>query len=371
MCKESTVSDQTCGTPNARPTKWLVAVLLAATVAVLVACGSAAGKGAATGQGSGAGGCTPHRIDVGLSAPVLGGCGQLKIGVFLAGTNNAYLQSNIKAINATAAKAGASVQIFDGKFDPTTQFNQLQAALASGKFNAFLVAAVDGAQSCKILTDQAPARKIIVSVMNQALCGRGANENPELYAPGTLHFVIASSTKQGFTNWLMQVAEENPGPQTVAVLTGPDLNTNTVNTDAAIKAVEQAHPDFHVVATQRTDYSTQQGQAQALPMLRAHPDLTILATNYSDITRGAVAAATQLGMSGKFKIYDAGGNGWAFDAVRQGLITSTLKFAPYQEAENASQALVDAWHGKTVERVTVIPNILVTKGNLPSVQAEY
>jgi ribose transport system substrate-binding protein len=365
------VNDQTHSRQIARSGKWFVAVLLVAAVAMLAACGSAANKGAAAGQGNGGGPCTPRPIDVGLSAPVLGGCGPLKIGVFLAGTNNAYLQSNIKAINETAAKAGASVQTFDGKFDPTTQFNQLQTALASGKFNAFLVAAVDGAQSCKILTAQAPARKIIVSVMNQALCGRGTNENQELYAPGTLHFVIASSTKEGFTSWLMQVAEQNPGRQTVAVITGPNLNSNTVNTDAAIKAVQQAHPDFHIVATQRTDYSTQQGQAQALPMLQAHRDLTILVTNYSDITRGAVAAATQLGISGKFKIYDAGGNRWAFNAVTQGMITSTLKFAPYQEAQNATQALIDAWNGKTVERVSVIPNVLVTKDNLDTVQAEY
>ena len=132
-----------------------------------------------------------------------------------------------------------------------------------------------------------------------------------------------------------------------------------------------AHPDFEVVATQRTDYSTQQGQAKALPMLQAHRDLTILVTNYSDITRGAVSAATQLGIDGRLKIYDAGGNSWAFNAVTQGMITSTLKFSPYQEAENATQALIDAWKGKTVERVSVIPNVLVTKDNLAQVQAEY
>src|SRR3954451_17190322 len=348
-----------------------IATLLAASAALLSACGSTAPQASSAQAAGGSRACKPHAIDVGLGRPVMGGCGQLKIGVFLAGTNNAYLQSNIKAIKATAAKAGASVKIFDGMFDPTTQFNQLQNALANGQFNAYLVAAVDGAQACRILTVQAPAKGVLVSVMNQALCRRGTAGNQELYAPGTLHFVIASSTKEGFTSWLMQVAQSNPGPQKVAVITGPDLNSNTVNTDAAVKAVQQKYPDFHVVATQRTDYSTQKGQAVAVPMLQAHRDLTMLVSNYSDITRGAVAAATQLGMDRKFQIYDAGGNSWAFNAVKQGLISSTLKFAPYQEAQNATQALIDAWKGKPVDRVTVISNVLVTKANLAGSGAEY
>jgi len=343
-----------------------VAVSMAAAV-ILAGCGDSAGGSKAAQQD-----CKDaHSVDVGTDKPVMAGCGDLKVAVFLAATNNAFIQANIKGIEEVAADAGVTVKFFDGKWDPTTQYNQVQTALASGQYNAFIAQMNDGNQACKIVSQLAPTKEILVSVLNQALCGQGQNEEAELWTPGTVHFTTTTATRKGFTDWLMKIAEDNPGHQKVAVLTGPDLNTNTANTDAAIEAVKEAYPDFDFVAVQRTDYTTQTGQAMALPMLQANDDLDILITNYSDITKGAVAAAKQLGRLGDFKIYDDGGDKWAFQAVEDGVITSTLKMAPYQEGKASIQALIDAWQGKTVEHTTIISNVMVTKDNVSTVEAEY
>ena len=333
---------------------------------VLSGCGSSGNSAGAAGE------CVDaHSVDVGLASPLKVGCGKLKIAAFMAATNNAFIQANIKALKDKAAEAGASLTIFDGNWDPTTQFNQVQTAITSGKYNAFIVQMNDGNQACKITSQAAPAKGILVSVLNQALCGQGQENGDELWTPGTVHFTTTTATRQGFTDWIMQIAKDNPGPQNVAVLTGPDLNTNTANTDAAIEAVKAKYPEFKFLAVQRTDYTTQSGQEVALPMLQAQRDLDILITNYSDVTQGALAAAKQLGRLGDFKVYDDGGNKWAMQAVEDGQITGTLKMVPYQEGVAAIQALIDAWGGKQVDKTSILTNLLVTKDNIDTVKAEY
>jgi hypothetical protein len=39
---------------------------------------------------------------------------------------------------------GASIQVFSGEYDQTEQLNQMQDAVTSGNFNAFIVYAIDG-----------------------------------------------------------------------------------------------------------------------------------------------------------------------------------------------------------------------------------
>jgi len=169
----------------------------------------------------------------------------------------------------------------------------------------------------------------------------------------------------------MQIAKQNPGPQKVAVLTGPDLNANTINTDLAIKDAQKKYPNFKVVAVVRTDYSVPQGNAKAQPLLQANPDLTILIGNYSDITRGAVQAVQAAGRLGKLKIYDSGGNKWAFEAVKRGWITSTRTLTPYGEIQKSVEALAAAWAGKPAPRFVPLETQFITKDNVDKFKPEY
>ncbi len=315
--------------------------------------------------------CQPHAIDLGEGMTVEGGCEPLKIAFLSAATNNVYLQAGIKGAEDAAAAGGATVEVFDGEWNPETQFNQVQNLISTGDYQAVLAEMADGNQACQILTESAPEAGLLVVVANQPLCDRAQNEGDELWAPGTLAFVGGSQGREAFRDWLIQIAEENPGPQKVAVLTGPDLNANTINTDLAIEDIKASHPDFEIVAVARTDYSVPQGLEKAQALLQANPDLTILVGNYSDITRGAAEAAEQAGRIGTLKIYDNGGNEWAFGAVSDGLITSTRTLTPYTEMVKAVEALVAAWNGEDVPRYIPLEAVLVTKDNIDQYAPEY
>ena len=94
-----------------------------------------------------------------------------------------------------------------------------------------------------------PHGKKTCSCLSQtSRCDRAINEGEALWSPGTLNYVGGSQGRNFFSDWIMDVAKENPGKQKVAVVTGPDLNANTINTDLALKDVKAKYPDFEIVA---------------------------------------------------------------------------------------------------------------------------
>jgi ribose transport system substrate-binding protein len=314
--------------------------------------------------------CAPHKIDLG-EISVKSDCAPLRIAFLSAATNNVYLQAGIKGAQDAAKKYGVTVDVFDANWSPATQFNQTQNVITSGKYQAILAEMNDGNQACAILSKDAPAKNILVAVANQAICGRALNEGDKLWQPGTLTFVGGSQSRTAFRAWVMAIAADNPGPQKAAVITGPDLNSNTINMDSAVKDLQEKHPNFKIVGVVRTDYSVLQGNSKALPLLEAHPDLTILISNYSDVTRGVLQAVKQAGTAGKIKVYDYGGNAWSFEALKAGLIESTRMLTPYTEMYKSVEALASAWQGKPVPRFIALPTSEVTNANVDQIKPEY
>lgn len=336
--------------------------------AILSALATTASPGSAKAEDAA---CTPHDIDLGGGKSIKGGCGKLKIAVVIAASNNVYLQANIQAAKDAAAKNGADLEVFDANWSPVTQFNLIQNAITSGKYHAILTGTYEGEQYCKQVTETAPASNMMVLVANSPACGRSTNEGDQLWAPGTLAFVGGTQGRGPYRDWFFEVAAQNPGPKKVAVITGPDAIANTINTNLAIEDVQKKYPDFKIVGVVRTDYSVKQGYEKFTPFLQANRDLDILISNYSDMTRGAIQAITQAGLAGKIKVYDFGGNKWAFEAVRRGELISTKTMTPYAEYYKGVEGLAAAWRGETVPRYLPLESVMITKDNIDKYKPEF
>lgn len=290
-------------------------------------------------------------IDVGGDQTVDVPVGEpLKVAFFSEGANNSAMQASIKGAEDRAAKLGWEIDVFDGKFDPTTQANQLQSALTRD-YDAWVIKAVEGNQVCDIVTKQAPQQDILVSVSVLPICGRAGNEGEDLWAPGTLNYVGGNESPAAFKIVLERAVEENAGPQKVGVVTGPELNPITMNLEKALDEVTAEHPEFDIVAKARTDYSTPVAQEKAVPMIRANPDLDIIFTAFSNLSKGAVPALEAAGRADEVKVYEAGGTEWAVDALKKGDIEVTTALRLGSSAANAVQSLADAQAGKSVPRV--------------------
>ncbi|MDZ7886831.1 MAG: sugar ABC transporter substrate-binding protein [Mycobacterium sp.] len=296
----------------------------------------------------------------------------LKIAYFSAGSSNAYLQAGISEAKAAAAELGASIDIFDGQFSPQTQFDQMQSAITSGKYNAFAVEPNDGNLVCNLLTQQASAKQILVSVFNLPICGRATNAGEQTWEPGTVNYV-GGQTIDVYEKWVDQVKTDHPDGATIALISGPDLNANTI---AFFKAAEAFGDDdrYRVVAKQTTDYTTPKGFQAAQTILQANPDLDVIMSNFSGMSRGVVQAAGGRDVA----IYDFGGDGWSLDSVHNGRLTSTVMMLPKTESRRSIEGLAEVVEGIDTSRFvnlaesdTLPGTPFVTKDNVGLFTAEY
>jgi ribose transport system substrate-binding protein len=352
------------------------AVVAASVLAAGCGGGSSSSSAAATKDSSG----SARTVTLGTDKKFKVGGGKLKIALMYVGSTNTYLLAQIKAAKETAAKAGADITVYDSNFDSSKQINQLATALAqakSGKFNAFVLASVDPATTCNFVRNQIGQAGIPTSISNQAICGRAIKPIAQAWEPGTVNYVGGMQSSDAFYRWLERIVKDNPGPQKVGFLTGPDLNANTQNVDIAIAKIQKQHPEFKVVSKVRTDYTIVQGQSKTEAILRGNPDLTILASNYSDPTRGAVQAIKAAGKSGQVKVYDYGASSWIIDAIKRGEVQLTGALLPYSEMARAVQSLADLWAGKNVPHIVdlsqdkAIGPTLIDKSNAASFKPEY
>ncbi|MEO9324824.1 sugar ABC transporter substrate-binding protein [Nocardioides sp. C4-1] len=311
-------------------TKLRTSLALATTAAVCLGA-TACSSGAETSDSSSA-----TIIEAPVSDPQ-----DLKIAYFSAGTSNSYLQAAIEEAEKTADEIGADLDVFDGAFDAQVQFDQMQQALTSGKYNAFVVEPNDGNLVCDILTTEAPKKKVLVSVFNLPICGRATNLGDETHQPGTITYV-GGQTLDVYDAWVQDVIDSHPDGAKIALVSGPDLNANTICFFKAAEAFAKVD-GFEVVAQQTTDYTTPKAFDAAQTILQANPDLDVLMSNFSGMTRGVVEA-----VGGKdVEIYDFGGDEWALQNVADGNLTSSVMMLPRAETREAIQAVADYVSGET------------------------
>lgn len=319
------------GRPSVRATAALIAA-----AAMLAACGGSDLEPASNSVPR-----SESRLELGGVTVQMQG-DSLRIAMFLAGTSNSFLQNNISAAQAEAERVGAEVDVFDGKFDPNVQFNQMQTALGNQRYNAWIVQANDAQQVCDITTKQAPAAGIVVSAITLPLCGRNSNSGDELWAPGTLNFVGGSGTYPVIKAWMDKVVDDNPGPQKVALVAGPDLNAVTIAMQKAYDDVHAEHPEFVSAGRIVTDYSVPSGLAKTQPFIVANPDLDIV-LSISPITQGVVQALQAAKQINPPKVYDIGGSSWGVGALERGEIQWTVPVLPRSQATAAVRTLSEAW----------------------------
>ncbi|MGW5445378.1 sugar ABC transporter substrate-binding protein [Streptomyces asiaticus] len=266
----------------------------------------------------------------------------LKIAYFSAGTSNSYLQASIDEAKKAGRKLGADLDVFDGQFNAQTQYDQMQQALTSGKYNAFVVEPNDGNLVCDLLTQQAPEKKVLVSVFNLPICGRAKKLGERTHQPGTLTYV-GGQTLDVYRSWVRSVKRAHPHGAKIALISGPDLNANTLSFFSAAKAFKPSE-GYRVVSRQTTDYSTPKAFDAAQTILHAHPDLDVIMSNFSGMTRGVVAAAD----GKKVQVYDFGGDRWALKQVADGSLTGSVMMLPRLETRRAIEAVADYVKGKRV-----------------------
>jgi ABC-type sugar transport system substrate-binding protein len=349
--------------------------LLAALVSFLTAqgCGGQSGPTTSTSAGDTAGGSGTAKV---LAFDKTGAqpAKKYRIAYLAECTDNPYCQARLAGVRAAASKYGFEFKLFDANFNPQTQLQLAQDAVAQG-FDGYLLAPVDATPGCAIWKGQLkPTGKPVVT-LDVPMCG-DADHTPGVAATVTM-------VRQAYFDAHVDHAfAACASPCQVAAIGGAAGTQLFALWEHAIAQSKAKYPNVQVVSDQPGNYDPRVALRVVGDALRAHPDLDVVISPWDDMTRGAEQAIVAAGKTpGKdVRIYSTGATKVGVQRVAQGAWTETSVFLPFQESYYAATALVMALEGKPVNAyvdeaelppVTKLGSIYVTKRNAAAFHPNY
>jgi ribose transport system substrate-binding protein len=302
----------------------VLAVALLLAIGAFAACGSDDDSG---GGGSGADS---------------GGKEVKKIAFFGFASANSFAQATYAGIKEEAAKQGVQVKFFDPNFDSAKQVSQIQNAITTGEYQAFIVQANDGNAVVP------PIREAIeegITVVGEFTPIGTRYDTIEPQVPGLI-FVGEPPTENGTALGELGVdACKGMDPCNVAYLEGfKALPLDNARTDAVKAALGKA-ANVKLVASVEGGYTQDTGLKAAQNVLQAHPDVNVMIGS-SQAIAGAEQAVKDAGA--KVKLIGNGGSRQAVAAVKSGRWFATYVIAEKSAGAKATELAIKKAKGEEV-----------------------
>jgi ribose transport system substrate-binding protein len=335
---------------NSRAGRLTLAVAAVAAVAVAVVSGVSAGAK--------------------TSAPQAEQANVKAIAFFGFAAANSFAQATWAGVKQTAKRNNVSAKFFDPNFNAQTQVSQIQDAITTGRYQAFVIQANDGNAVIPAIKQALKAGIAVVAEFTP-VGSRYDTIKPPL--PG-ITFVGEAPVWNGQALGRLGIrACGNRNPCNVAYLEGfkalPLDNART----AAVKAQLAKAKNVKLVASVEGGYTQASGLKAAQDVLQAHSDVNVIIGSAQAI-QGAQQAVRAVGKEGKIKLIGNGGSCQAVAAVRAGKWFATYVIAEKSSGAKAAQLAIDKAEGKKVPvsfDTRTLQNPIGTKQGLGNYKAQY
>jgi ribose transport system substrate-binding protein len=283
---------------------------------------------------------------------------------------NSFANATWTGVQQKAKAKGVKATFFDPNFNAQTQVSQIQDAITSGKYQAFIIQANDGNA---VVPSVKSAIKAGIAVVAEFTPVGPRYDTDKSQVPGMI-FVGESPVANGVgLGKLALQACKGVNPCNVAYLEGfkalPLDNART----AAVKKTLKSSPTVNVVASVEGGYTAASGLKAAQDVIQAHPDVNVIIGS-SQAIQGAEQAVKSANLTGKVKLIGNGGSCQALAGVRAGRWFATYVLAERSAGSIATDLAIQAGNGVKVGtsfNTSKLVNPLGTKANLGTFKAQY
>ena len=283
-----------------------------------------------------------------LTAGVSSGSSQktVRLAFFNPIVANAFTASQYRGIKLSAKKAGATVTQFDAGFDQNKQIRQIQDAIVSKKYDAFVITPVNGA----VLV--APTEQAIKAGIKVVAIFNGIGPDLDSIKPQVkgISSVIGQRLSVNGTllgQWIVNACGSR-NPCNAAYMPGSfKQGTEKIRLDALNKVLAK-HPNIKKIQSAEGGYIAAPALKAATDVLTANSDLHVFATSGDQMMTGILQAVQNAGKAGKIKLV---GNGTTIEGVswvRQGKVLADPIGVPYTEGVLGAKYAIMAANGQKV-----------------------
>lgn len=282
---------------------------------------------------------------------------------------NSFAQATWSGIQEVAEREGVEARFFDPNFDAQTQVSQIQDAIVSGEYQAFIVQANDG--NAVVPAIQEAIEEGIAVVAEFTPVGT-RYDTVEPQVDGMI-FVGEPPVENGEA--LADMAIEACGdrnPCRVVYLEGfRALPLDNARTQAFVDQLATAD-NAELVARLEGGYTRESGLAAAQDVLQANPEIDVMVGS-SQAIQGAEQAIQDAGREGILLIGN-GGSEQAVDAVREGRWFACYIIPERDAGAKAAELVIAHARGEEVEfsfDTRDLQDPIGTSENLGDFQGQY
>lgn len=311
-------------------------------------------------------------LAAGVAAATLGATAQAadyKIAFLASSSQNGYNQAVFEGIKAKAAELGnVEVEIFDGEFNATKQFSQVEDLVASKQFQGMIIVPNDTVGIANAVEEATGAGLKVAT----ALFPIGPKlDTLEPQVPGlvaTVAYDPAVGAKAGAEGVVKFC--EGKDPCNTVILIGQKIYPFDNLRYQTYLDTFASHPNIKIVATVEGNYDPDQSMTGMQDVLQAHSDIHAVLSNADQHLVGAEIAIDDAGLD-LASLYLSGGGASqiAIEAIREGKWDATVADYPVSMGSAALEQVVNALEGKPVtpaiDAATILPlPILIDKAAL-------
>ncbi len=277
----------------------------------------------------------------------------VRIAVLSASASNAYWHQIDVAAKEVAKARNAKVDVFDAEFDPAKQQAQFQDALATGRYDAYIVIAVDGVALIPLVKQAVESGAKVVATGDLALGTRFDTSEPQVDgmagSVNTTNKAIAErlgkpcyrgrrratmpARSRGFPQGATTPAEEAAS-----------------RTGGSLRDVIEPHSNIELVAVQNGEFLADSAKTAASDILTAHKDLDVFVTAGDQMAYGAQLAIEDRNKTGDVQTIGLGASFQGVEQVKAGEMFGTVPLLPYDDGLYSADIALRAVRGQTIAK---------------------
>ncbi len=261
--------------------------------------------------------------------------------------NNTYTAAAEEGIRDIVEGAGGTVTSFDAGFDGQEQLNQIEDAIISGNFDAFIIYPVDGV-GVTVGVDSAAEAGIPVIALDAAINPDRRTLVPYANVAGQIARTGVGDGGQIGEAIIMACADIDPCE--VAFIIGFQSFPLDVDRLEVIQSMVDDHDNIEIVTIQEGLYLEDEGFNVATNMLQANPGIDVFASVGDQMIIGAELAVQDAGLEGQVRLVGNGASVDGYAAVAEGRWFATVANIPFTNGQIAGQMALQAIDGTLLVR---------------------
>lgn len=274
---------------------------------------------------------------------------ELSLVFFASSSQNGYNQATYKGVERAAEEAGNVVtEMWDGEFNAEVQFNQVEDAVASERFDGYVIvpndpvgiapAIVDALQSGPVATSLFPIGPDLDSIQPQV--------DGIITSAGQVSVSSADSA-----NMVVDYCADKDPCRVIIMIGQLQFPFDNLRLQT-FQEVLGAESNIEVLAVGEGNYSQDQSLTVMQDLLQAHPEFEVLLSNADQHVSGAVVALQDAGMDIEPMYISGGGASQvAIDGINSGLWDASMAFFPETEGYLAAKNVIAKLRGESFEDV--------------------